>query len=100
MRLPHALPVRAGRVRRCRSGAARSDARAIQGVPARRLAGMEPMMKRTSTAASRRRDAVRAPASDLIVAMRERAGALSTAHQQVAAVMLEDPEFALHASVE
>ena len=49
---------------------------------------------------TRRRDPPRSPASDLIVAMRERAATLSSAHQQVAAVMLEDPEFALHASVD
>lgn len=47
-----------------------------------------------------RRDTPRGPASDLIVAMREGAASLSSAHQQVAAVMLEDPEFALHASVD
>src|SRR5436190_20520782 len=47
-----------------------------------------------------RRDTSRIPASDLIVAMRERAATLSLAHQRVAATMLEDPEFALHASVD
>ena len=47
-----------------------------------------------------RREAPRGPASDLIVAMRERAATLSAAHRQVAATMLEDPEFALHASVD
>ena len=47
-----------------------------------------------------RRDTPRSPAADLIVAMRERAATLSLAHQRVAATMLEDPEFALHASVD
>jgi RpiR family carbohydrate utilization transcriptional regulator len=47
-----------------------------------------------------RRDTPRGPAADLIVAMRERAATLSLAHQQVAAAMLEDPEFALHANVD
>jgi RpiR family carbohydrate utilization transcriptional regulator len=47
-----------------------------------------------------RREGSRAAGPDLIVAMRERSSTLSSAHRQVAAVMLEDPEFALHASVE
>ena len=47
-----------------------------------------------------RRDALRGPAPDLIVAMREQAATLSPGHQQVAATMLEDPEFALHANVD
>jgi len=47
-----------------------------------------------------RRESPRSPASDLIVAMRERAATLSAAQRQVAAAMLEDPEFALHASVD
>jgi RpiR family carbohydrate utilization transcriptional regulator len=47
-----------------------------------------------------RRDAARTAGPDLIVAMRERAATLSSAHRQVAELILEDPEFALHASVE
>ena len=47
-----------------------------------------------------RRDAARNTAGDLLVTMRERAQALSPAHRQVAAAMLEDPEFALRANVD
>ena len=46
------------------------------------------------------RKSVRTPAGDLLVAMRERAAALSQAQQQVAAAMLDDPDFALRANVE
>jgi RpiR family carbohydrate utilization transcriptional regulator len=42
---------------------------------------------------------MRSPA-DLLAAMRERAPTLSLAQRQVAAAMLEDPEFALHANVD
>jgi RpiR family transcriptional regulator, carbohydrate utilization regulator len=43
---------------------------------------------------------VRSPVGDLLVAMRERAATLSQAQQQVAAAMLDDPEFALRANVD
>ena len=46
------------------------------------------------------RNTVRTPVGDLLVAMRERAGSLSQAQQQVAAAMLDDPEFALRANVD
>ncbi len=49
---------------------------------------------------TQRRDSARTPAGDLLVTMRERAGALSPAHRQVAAAMLEDPEFVLRANVD
>lgn len=42
----------------------------------------------------------RTPVSDLLVAMRERSASLSQAQQQVAAAMLDDPEFALRANVD
>ena len=37
---------------------------------------------------------------DLLVAMRESSASLSQAQRQVAAAMLDDPEFALHANVD
>ncbi len=49
---------------------------------------------------SQRRDPARHAAGDLIASMRERAPALSPAHRQVAAAMLEDPEAVLHANVD
>ena len=49
---------------------------------------------------TQRRDPPRTVGGDLLVAMRERARALSPAHRQVAAAMLEDPEFALRANVD
>ena len=42
----------------------------------------------------------RAPQGDLLVAMRERSASLSQAQRQVAAAMLDDPEFALRANVD
>jgi RpiR family carbohydrate utilization transcriptional regulator len=47
-----------------------------------------------------RRSATQPPVTDLLRAMRERAGSLSQAQQQVAAAVLEDPQFALRANVE
>ncbi len=41
-----------------------------------------------------------APVGDLLRTMRERAGTLSQAQQQVAATVLEDPQFALRANVD
>ena len=42
----------------------------------------------------------RTPQGDLLVAMRERSASLTQAQQQVAAAMLDDPEFALRANVD
>jgi len=49
---------------------------------------------------SKPRKTLRTPVGDLLVAMRERAASLSQAQQQVAAAMLDDPEFALRANVD
>src|SRR4029077_17933926 len=49
---------------------------------------------------SRPRSPARPPVGDLLVAMRERSASLSQAQRQVAAAMLDDPEFALHANVD
>ena len=46
------------------------------------------------------RSASRPPVSDLLVAMRESSASLSQAQRQVAAAMLDDPEFALRANVD
>ena len=40
------------------------------------------------------------PVGDLLLTMRERATALSKAQQQVAATVLDDPQFALRANVD
>lgn len=42
----------------------------------------------------------RAPVGDLVARVRERADALAPAQQQVAAVVVSDPDFAVHANVE
>ena len=47
-----------------------------------------------------RRHSLRSPVGDLVSTMRERAPALPQAQQQVAAAMLEEPEFAVRASVD
>ena len=47
-----------------------------------------------------RRNTPQAPVGDLLRTMRERAGTLSQAQQQVAATVLEDPQFALRANVD
>jgi RpiR family transcriptional regulator, carbohydrate utilization regulator len=47
-----------------------------------------------------RRHEPQAPVGDLLRTMRERAGSLSQAQQQVAATVLEDPQFALRANVD
>ncbi len=49
---------------------------------------------------TQQRQAARTTAGDLLVTMRESAQALSPAHRQVAAAMLEDPEFVLRANVD
>jgi RpiR family transcriptional regulator, carbohydrate utilization regulator len=49
---------------------------------------------------TQRRAPAGAAAGDLLVTMRERADGLSPAHRQVAAAMLEDPEFVLRANVD
>ena len=46
------------------------------------------------------RSSARPPGGDLLVAMREGSAALSPAQRQVAAAMLDDPVFALHANVD
>ena len=46
------------------------------------------------------RPATRPPASDLLAALREGSASLSQAQRQVAAAMLDDPEFALRANVD
>ena len=46
------------------------------------------------------RSPARPPVGDLLVAMRESSASLSQAQRQVAAAMLDDPEFALHANVD
>jgi RpiR family carbohydrate utilization transcriptional regulator len=49
---------------------------------------------------TQRRGPARSAPGDLLVTMRERAQELSPAHRQVAAAMLEDPEFVLRANVD
>jgi RpiR family carbohydrate utilization transcriptional regulator len=53
-----------------------------------------------ATRAIERRNALRLVVGDVLGAMRDRAGTLPQAQQQVAAAMLEDPEFALRANVD
>src|SRR6267154_1081104 len=50
--------------------------------------------------ATKRRSVSPQPAGDLLRAIRERAGTLSQAQQQVAAAVLEEPQCALRASVD
>ncbi len=45
-------------------------------------------------------ESTQAPVADLLRTMRERAGTLSQAQQQVAAAVLDDPQFALRANVD
>jgi RpiR family carbohydrate utilization transcriptional regulator len=49
---------------------------------------------------NKRRPSPRVPNGDLLVTIRERADALPQAQQQVAAAILEDPEFAVRANVD
>ena len=49
---------------------------------------------------SKRRVMTHAPVGDLLLTMRERAATLSKAQQQVAATVLDDPQFALRANVD
>ena len=49
---------------------------------------------------SKRRIMTHAPVGDLLLTMRERAATLSKAQQQVAATVLDDPQFALRANVD
>ena len=49
---------------------------------------------------TKRRNARHQPVGDLLLTMRERAEAMSQGHRQVAAAMLEDPEFAVRANVD
>ena len=49
---------------------------------------------------TRRRAALRAPIGDLVGNIRERAAAMPQAQQQVAATILQDPEFAVRANVD
>ncbi|MEP7083765.1 MAG: MurR/RpiR family transcriptional regulator [Betaproteobacteria bacterium] len=53
-----------------------------------------------SNSGSSARQHRRAPAGDLLAAMRERTASLSQAQQQVATAMLDDPDFALRANVD
>ena len=48
----------------------------------------------------KRRPALRAPIGDLVANVRERAAAMPKAQQQVAAAILQDPEFALRANID
>jgi len=48
----------------------------------------------------KRRNTRRQPVSDLLLTMRERAESMSQGHQQVAAAMLADPDFAVRANVD
>ena len=48
----------------------------------------------------KRRNTPQIPVGDLLRTIRDRAGTLSQAQQQVAATVLEDPQFALRANVD